>query len=144
MKDFLDNEFDVGDTVVYPAGSGRSITMVKARVVKFTDKSVVVQPLNSARWQQHHSTTMYRDTRTGKTFSKYADSAQAHMVRGFGYTRTETGEWFSLAHVRALPWTEHRNYSYAPVIWKDYVEEFEVGPKPVRLTVTKNIIKVDA
>ncbi len=33
MKDWLDQEYGVGDLVLYAAGSGRSITMVLARVV---------------------------------------------------------------------------------------------------------------
>lgn len=144
MIDFLGNEFGVGDYIVYPAGSGRSITMVKAQVVRFTESSVVVQPLDSARWQQHHETTQYRDTRTGKTFNAHADSASAHMQRAFGYTHKQTGEYITYEHGRELSWLELREYEYASPIWKDYVEKVKVGPKPVRLTITNNIVKVDA
>jgi hypothetical protein len=145
VKDFLGRQFNVGDYVVYPAGSGRSITMVKAQVVRFTDTSVVVQPLDSARWQQHTSTTKFRDTRTGKTFRPYsATSAREHMARPYGYLHKQTGEWVSYEDVQVLPYQQQKQYEWAPVVWKDYVEEIHVGPQPVRLTVTSNIIRIDA
>lgn len=144
MIDFLGNEFDVGDYIVYPAGSGRSITMVKAQVVRFTESSVVVQPLDSARWQQHHETTQYRDTRTGKNFDPYAAAAMAHMQRDAGYVHRETGDYITRAQFDVMPWPDRQAYTYATTIWKDYVEKVKVGPKPVRLTITKNIIRVDA
>lgn len=145
MKDFLGKEFDVGDYVVYPAGSGRSITMVKAQVIRFTDKSVIVQPLDSARWKQHHGTTRFRDTRTGKTFLPYSEakSTLEHMARPYGYHHKQTGEWVSYEEVRSLPYQEQQQYEWAPVVWKDYVEQIHLGPQPVRLTVTSNIIRID-
>ncbi len=143
MKDFLDNEISEGDIVVYPAGSGRSITMIKAEVKSIKDNGVVVQPLHSSRWSHHSNKTIYRDSRTGRSFQPYSEGARQHMQRPYGYINNDTGEWveYDLHH---LPRQERvGQYSWAPVIWRDYVEKVVEAPKPVHLKITENIVLIE-
>jgi hypothetical protein len=143
VKDFLGRDCTEGDIIVYPAGSGRSITMIKARLLKIKDNGVTVQPIVGARWQQHHGRTEYRDSRTGKSFNQYSKGAEKHMVQGYGAEHKETGDWLSYEDWKELPYpVRDRDWKWAPVIWKEYVVTEKVGPKPVHLTVTANIVRV--
>lgn len=140
MKDWLGQEYDVGDTVIYAAMSGRSVTMVLATVVKFNDsRSVTVQPERSSRWKQHHGRTRYIDNRTGRGIDPYAGWDEGRHVKEAGhYIRTDTCARVTDAEAWQLGYGMTR---WVPVQFKDYVEEVTEAPKPVTLTVTQNITK---
>ncbi len=151
MKDFLGNDFEVGDTIVYPKMSGRSVALCQGVVLKFNESgSVTVQPMVES-WdggRERSGTTRYIDTRTGKGFSPYADSAKKHMERPWGYKHKVTDKWISYEEYHAMNddrrvyQTEaQREYTWASVIWKDYVKK-ETTVKPVTITRTDNIILV--
>jgi hypothetical protein len=159
MKDWLGNDFGPGDTVLYAAQSGRSVTMVLATVVSINElyeieyckwhriesdtivpadaerrTTVTVQPLKSSRWEQHYGRTRYIDTRTGKGINPWLDK---HVASG-GYRRNKlTGE-----RVSDKDYSYSGEYEYVPTVFKDYVKEIHEGPKPVTLTVTDNIVRM--
>lgn len=150
MLDFLGKEFDVGDLIVYPMMSGRSVALVKGRVLKFNDSgSVGVQP-ETESWRggrERSGTTRYIDSRSGKGFSPYSEPGKKHMERDYGYIRVSTGEWISYDDYEAQ--RDSRSYfgsdpdiKWAPVIWKDYVK-IESKVKPVTITRTDNIILIE-
>lgn len=143
MEDFLGRTFGPGDTVVYPAQSGRSVNMVKARVISINPSgTVTVQPLMSARWEQHSGQTRYVDGRTGKGIDP--NRGTRHVETAGHYRNTRTGatvEWVPYADWRV--WRERDEYVYVPTKFKDYVTEKHEDPKPVALKVTKNIVRVD-
>ncbi len=158
MKDFLGNEFTVGDIIVYPKTSGRSVALVKATVLKFNESgSVSVQP-ELESWQGGRPrgvTTHYVDTRTGKRFPPYSTRSEQHKQRPSGYEHKVTGEWLSTAEwgeaedqarrSGRLSWQEiherRQQWTWTPVIWKPYVAEESVI-QPVTLTRTDNIVRV--
>lgn len=157
MKDFLGQEYAEGDTVLWAAGSGRSITMCVGKVVKFNESgSISVQPVRSSRWAQHHGSVHYLDTRTGKKFSEYAWTDE-HIKDVPHWIHKETGERedqyaFSSGAWDAerreyvpprLPFSARANYTYVPRVWEDYMVRVDVPPKPVTLRVTENIVKWD-
>ena len=150
MEDWLGNKIDVGDKVIYAAGSGRSITMVIGEVVKFMDNgNVRIQPLKSSRWKQHYGTDYYVDTRTEKRFDPWASFDQGthikerthfvHKVTGekvFAYTLSELAEILGKRYDEVM-----HAYEYVPFQWNDYVEKRNDGSKPVTISVTENITK---
>lgn len=150
MKDWLGKEYTVGDTVIYAAGSGRSITMVVARVLKFTEKEhpykdgttthVQVLPIRSSRWKQHGGHTKYIDTRTGKGIDPWAGKAKHMLVPGHEID-TRTGQKIpedNKPYNGGVPY-EYRKYVYT--VWQPWVKTVKEGVKPVTLTVTENITK---
>ncbi len=149
MKDFLGHEFEVGDTIVYPKMSGRSVALCKGVVLKFNESgSVNIQP-ETESWgggQERSGTTRYIDTRTGRGFSPYSDAATQHMIQGYGYEHKETGDWISYDEYHALGYTwlspEQAQYKWASPIWKDYVTT-ETKVKPVTISRTDNIILIE-
>lgn len=155
MKDFLGKEFGPGDLIVYPKMSGRSVCLVKGRVVKFNPSgSVTIQP-ETESWQggrERSGTTRYIDTRTGKGFNPYYDGAAQHQIRGYGYIHTPTDTFVEYEDYNNLrteayrtpgKWqTMQRDYQWAPVIWKDYVK-VENTVKPVTITRTDNILLIE-
>lgn len=154
MKDWLGQEIEVGDTVIYGgAGSGRSIQMVLAKVVKFNDSgSVTVLGIRGSRWKQHHTPSWYIDSRTSEKIDWWLPE---HKVSGGNY-RFEDGtlsDWncrkkrHSGTYVygdeawRALGPDRVEMGTYQRRILKDYVTEVFGSVKPVTLTVTENITK---
>jgi hypothetical protein len=162
MKDWLGNDFGPGDTVLYAAQSGRSVTMILATVVSINElifdegsygfvridkapdsaiannaerrTTVTVQPLKSSRWKQHVGRDRYIDTRTGKGINPWLAK---HCASG-GYRRNKlTGE-----RVSDNDYSYTAEYEYVPTVFKDYVMEIHEGPKPVTLTVTENIVRM--
>jgi hypothetical protein len=72
MKDWLGQEYDVGDLVIYPAPHGNhGANMRLAKVVKFNKNTVTVQPLMSARYGDIRN-HCYVDTRTWRRIDPYA------------------------------------------------------------------------
>ncbi len=167
MKDFLGREFEVGDLIVYPKMSGRSVCLVKGVVKKFNDSgTVTVQPeVESWNGGQDRSTTeKYIDTRTGKSFNAYHDNADQHVERGYGGTNKETGEWISseeysilIQRVRhdwllanpdsryvphSVEWEFSDKFTHTSRVWKDYVKIESTIPT-VTIKRTDNIILVD-
>lgn len=172
MKDFLGNEYGVGDRVVYAAQSGRSATMVHAKVLEFKDNgNVVVQPLESSRWTQHYGRTRYIDSRNGKgidpTFPKH-HKVKEHWTRGddptvytadgvvhvareeSGYTGGEYGPRYTYDYSQRREedrrWRAFneswKSFTRHKPVWADYVQKAGDGPRPVTLYVTENIVKV--
>lgn len=148
-KDWLGQDYEVGDTVVYAAMSGRCANMQVARVVAFKDNgNVVVQGLSGARWNQHHERVHYVDNRTGKRIrSVYADE---HIAVGSHWKHPVTGETYDLGGRSAYYRRPHEpgalELVYVPVQFKDYVEKITEGPKPVTLQKgagVQSILKID-
>lgn len=144
MKDWLGQEISEGDTIIYAAMSGRSVTMVLGTVVKFNESGTVrVQPVKSSRWEQHHGRLRYIDNRTGKGIDPYSGDGK-HIASEGHYVRTDTGEKvtaddkYNLYRRGVLSW---RDVEYKPTAFKDYVERVTDEVKPVTLTVTENITK---
>lgn len=149
LRDFLGRDYGVGDTVVYAAGSGRSITMVFGEVVKIHDSGAIsVQPLDSARWVQHHGSTHYIDTRTGKRIDPWAGEGR-HLKTPPMYRNKTTGETITSEEHherRSKPGFYQREWSdweYQPAVFADYVQEVKEGPKPVTLQITENVVRVE-
>jgi hypothetical protein len=118
MKDWLGNDFGPGDTVLYAAGSGRSITMILATVVSINESyfdnvvwewrrvdsdtiildntqrktTVTVQPLKSSRWEQHGGQTRYIDTRDATRINPWCgnnpDGTYRHLDGGYYQCKT--------------------------------------------------------
>lgn len=149
LCDFLGREYGVGDTVVYAAGSGRSITMVFGEVVKIHESGAInVQPLDSARWVQHHGSTHYIDTRTGKRIDPHAGEGR-HYETPPSYRHRTTGETLTSEDYherRNVPGFYLRDWSeweYQRAVFHDYVQEVKEGPKPVTLQITENVVRVE-
>lgn len=138
MKDWLGQEFSVGDLVIYGAGSGRSITMVLGRVTKFNAGSVGVQPLRSSRWPPPRR-TRWIDNRTGKGIDPYA--TEKHTEVPAHYVHKVTGKTITAEERYVLDRWERREYEYIPPVFKDYAEEVITPVQPVTISVTKNITK---
>lgn len=157
MEDFLGNTYKAGDQVLYAAMSDRSANMVLAKVVEIKENgNVVVEPVKSARWKQHHGRTRYTDTRTGKTFDPYGPKAEQHLARKSHYYDKRTGEELDRSRlnsriysdVQPFGWQPNPHYVPGDFVgwkndeWKDYVKVENVTSK-VTLTVTENIVKWD-
>lgn len=118
LTDFLGREYGEGDLVIYGAHSGRSINMVIGCVEKIVQKyydrdkykwmpgapgavmgeeektkiSVVIQPLRSSRWNQHHDKRYYVDTRNGKRIDPDAPSGK-HILKPSHYAFADGTEF---------------------------------------------------
>jgi hypothetical protein len=139
VKDFLDQEFGPGDTIVYPAASGRSINMVAATVISINEKGTVrVQPFEGARWKRS-SRIRYIDTRTGKGIDPWLDE---HIKQPPHRRHKMTGLKLTWEEWHRLPFLQQQDFEYVRVTLKDYVGTVDDGPAPVNLKVTKNIVKV--
>lgn len=150
MKDWLGNDLQVGDTVIYPAASGRSITMVVGEITGFgerdtgwdeakTEPTIKIRPLRSSRWRQHRGTNYYVDNRTGKRIDPYrraADGTFPHVADG-GYYRDAAGN----RHERQVYRGNDHLFEYVPTVFADHVEKRHDGPKPVTIGVTENVTK---
>lgn len=158
FEDFLGNTVEAGDTILYAAMSGRSVQMVKAKVLAIREKTVTVEPMDCARWKQHWGREKYLDDK-GKPFDPYGPNRAKHIQRESGYILNSTGEfhtsefrtevfnkmraeWYSI-HKTPMPWKNERDiFSYAPEIWKDYVKIEKVKTK-VTLQVLQNIVLIE-
>lgn len=150
MKDWLGNEYDVGDKVIYAAGSGRSITMVLAEVVKI--RKVCRDP-DSWNWVEigldeeapfktmwNHDTrqrepTDERETTEFRVTVQPLNSSrwqQHHEQRRFEDKRT--------GQPIKNPYSEEHWLGAIDQHFKDHVREIKSPPKPVTLMVTENIV----
>lgn len=142
FTDWLGQPIEIGDHLLYPAGSGRSITMVLAKLVRIHDNgSVTVEPVKASRWKQHYGRTRYIDTRTGKGIDPFRDP---HIADGGYKYRTDTGERvteeeeYQLIRSRAMKWSD---FSYKTVEFKDYVQRVDQATTAVHISVVENITK---
>lgn len=111
MKDWLGNEFGVGDKVIYAAGSGRSITMVVGEVTRVWEvyrdhdnyEWAVLPPGEQAPFKK----------KWNQDIRDYVDLPEREKT---------------VARVQVKPLRSSR--------WKQHY-----GDKPVTITVTKNITK---
>lgn len=150
MQDWLGNDLGVGDMVIYPAGSGRSITMVVGQIVDFgqrrdwsgeekTAPTIKIQPLGSSRWEQHYGTDYYVDTRTGKRIDPYrpaGDGSYPHIAQRAYYlgkdgTRHPNQDWSGNDAQRV----------YVDAVFAEHVEKRHDGPKVVTIQITENVTK---
>lgn len=148
LTDFLGRTYGVGDTVVYAATSGRSVTMVFGRVVALRPSGAIdVQPLDAARWEQHSGRTHYVDTRTGKRIDPHVEDGR-HYAKPPCYRHDVTGE-----EVSYEAWPDRRpaaglhgdwlHWRYQPAVMREYVEQVHEGPRPVTLQITENVVRID-
>lgn len=146
MQDWLGKELNVGDKVLYPAGSGRSITMIIGEIVEFKDNgSVRIQPLNSSRWKQHYGTDYYVDTRTGKRIDPWKTYEQGTHFKSKGYYQHKaTGNVITAEEHQALRGNTYFEYDYVSAVFQDWVKQRNDGPKPVTISVTENLTKWEA
>lgn len=142
--DWLGQPYGPGDLVLYPAGSGRSITMVIGEVLKVNKSgSVSIRPIRSSRWKQHYGRSKYIDERTGKTILN--PYGAEHIESPGHYRNKTTGDEISSDHYYDLRRRDVvaalSGYEYVPTVFKDYVK-FVVEPtKSVTVSVTENITK---
>lgn len=144
--DFLGQKYGVGDTIVYAGTSGRSVQMVLGRVVKFNPTgSVKVQPIDQAsRWKQHHGSSHFIDSRTGKRIDPYREDGGHIKVPSF-YRHEETGEELSYSELGTRTrgnYLERAKFHYVSTVFQDWVVKVDEPVKSVTLHVTENILKV--
>lgn len=127
MKDWLGQEYGVGDLVIYPAAHGNhGANMRMARVVRFNENTVTVQPLKSARYGDMKS-CCHVDTRTWRRIDPYSNSNWKNpdiWVNPLGDT------YFSFVRDGS------QKKSLQP-----WIEKKEIAASPVVVRVTKNITK---
>lgn len=165
LIDINDQEIEVGDTVVYPQMSGRSVQMVKAKVVAINHggdgkggqivTSVQVQRLQGARWDatSMYTSTKYRDKRTGKNVDIYKTDKHYEVVPSCSLVERSTGQvvWTG-SHSGEAPWQFRDCYGpYSRYVFQwnkgklhDYVEEYKPEPRLPLSTISnvKNVVKV--
>lgn len=147
-KDWLGNEYDVDDLVIYAAMSGRSVTMVLARVVRLNESgTVTVCPVKSSRWKQHYGKNYYIDNRTGKRIDPWRSDkhveVEAYYVHKNDPTRTLSLDELHSRTFRdwaKLGETLH-DYEYVSTQFKDYVERKHEPTEKVTIHITENIVK---
>lgn len=123
LTDWRGNEYAAGDTVIYGAMSGHSITMVEGTVTDiykvyradqdwkrlddgqeaplqpWQDEAsvqlrVVVSPTNSTRWTQHRDRTRYKNRNTGKYMDPNSGDGK-HVERSSGFIHVPSGRYLS-------------------------------------------------
>lgn len=171
LKDFMGNELNIGDTVVYASLAGRSAKLTKGKIVAFKASGVQVQRESTSWGGDVSKQTRWVDSRTGKGIDP---SYAKHQERGYGYVNQKTGEY-----IRSEDYYHHRYTNYQAVqdwyqkhgygwgyystpkrpeyilnpdfvdadwksvspIYKDYVTEVEKAPPPVTVG-TGSMLKV--
>lgn len=150
MKDWLGNEYDVDDLVIYAAMSGRSVTMVLAKVISFNESgSVTLCPVKSSRWKQHYGRSIYIDNRTGKRIDPYRSDKHVEVEAYF--VHKDNPEWtLSINEYNELPYRlrtkgggkeDKYAYEYVSTKFKDYVEYKTEPTQKVTIHITENIVK---
>lgn len=128
VTDWRGNDYGVGDTVIYGAQSGHSITMVEGTVTdiynvyraeigwKRLDEGqeaplqswekeaaislrVQIQPSNSTRWTQHNTRTRYKNRNTGKYMNPDSGNGK-HVERKSGFNHIPSGRFLTYEEVR--------------------------------------------
>jgi len=151
VKDFLGQEYDVGDKVLYAAGSGRSITMVLAEVVGISKhyrdpdewhwvKVGMDDPVpHKRRWnretKEYDPLAEEVDTEIRVSVQPLNSSRWEQHSRVKVYTDKRTGETIKNPYD-----DEHWGAGTKGNLFKDHVEITEFPPKPVTLSVTDNIV----
>ena len=64
MKDFLNNDINVGDTIVYPGRQGSSLWMNKAKVIG-------IEMEHRPSWSYHYVPTLLVQRDNGKVYKVY-------------------------------------------------------------------------
>jgi hypothetical protein len=157
VKDWLGNDLAVGDRVLYPAGSGRSITMVIGEITGFgeftepqwrsEDKvltTIKVQPLKASRWKQHHGTDFYVDTRTGKRIDPYRqakDGSFPHIAVPGYYLDADGARHEHQQYGRDACGAMREQCTYVSTVFRKHVEKRHEGPKPVTIHITENVTR---
>jgi hypothetical protein len=120
LKDWLGQEYDVGDKIIYAASHGNhGHSMVIAEVIKFGVSTVTVRPLNDSRSGKRKNYG-YLDERSGNSLDPYSAK-----------------NWDS-SDVWDLVYTMHsvKRRNLHP-----YIKRVELPAKPVALKIAKNITK---
>ena len=89
----------------------------------------------SSRWEQHSGHDYYVDNRTGKRISPWTDE---HIKTHGHYKNVHTGE---RKLDRPLYPGAMDDWVFVATEFHDHVEQRHEEPKPVRITVTENIVK---
>ena len=114
MKDWLGNEFGVGDLIIYAVSHGsHGHSMVVAELLKFNPTTVTVQPLHDSR-RGRRTSTGHVDTRTGKSIDPYSS-------KGW-----HSDDIWVMKPARNL---------------QPHIKRVELPAKPVALKITKNITR---
>jgi hypothetical protein len=114
MKDWLGNEYGVGDKIIYAASHGNhGRSMVIAEVLKFNPTTITVRPLHDSR-RGRRIFNGHVDTRTGKPVDPYSNKS----------------------------WNSEDVWIMLPErVLQPLIKRVDFPAKPVALKVTKNITK---
>lgn len=163
LVDVAGNTIEVGDWVVYPQMSGRSVQIVLGKLVGWNGSTAQIERVEGGRWTPGYRSTKHRDRRTGANINIYTDDWRHWEIRPHS-TYVLDGEEISQEELdRQHPLSEsfnngwgrtsqsdyhaliaRRQYkpSYHPGALKDYVEEYTAPLKPVTIHNVRNIVKV--
>lgn len=140
MKDFLGCEYGIGDHVVYPSMSGRSVTMthgVVTAVSEFDNGPVQIRPLDSARWKNHYGRNRYRNIETGDIVTpkkaRLKDGHRRHRDTGQELSTSEYYDQYN--HLDRADWISIEE------TLKPGFEKVNIV-SPVTVHNTENIVKV--
>lgn len=137
VKDFLGNEYTVGSLVIYPVSYGsHSVMLAMGKVLKISEKSVQVEPVEASRGKHYYGRTRYIDNRTGKGIDPYCNSGK-HIEEEGHYILKETGSRLARTEVMRYGYGQTE---YIPAKFKDYVERVNNPTSVVTLKVTSNIV----
>lgn len=163
LIDIAGNEIAPGDDVVYPQMSGRSVQMVRGKLVSYNGKTAQIERAEGSRWSASYNRTRYRDKRTGKGIDPYTASRKHYKVKpSHTFTNKETGEVlrafdgeeaspeYKQVYETLYGWNfygreaarEQWASDYHRGEFHDYVEEYTDEPKPVTIHNVSNIVKV--
>ena len=156
LTDIAGNEIRPGDDVVYPQMSGRSVQMVRGKLVAYNGKTAKVERVEGSRWRATYGgETRYRDKRTGKGIDPYRSnkhyrvqptSIVTHKVTGEVIRQDENREAFNEAYDTIGCGVGPSKSEWVATWYRgelhDYVEEYTAAPKPSIIHNVKNIVKV--
>jgi hypothetical protein len=154
LVDVAGNTINIGDPVVYPQMSGRSVQQVLGKLVAYNGKTAQIERVEGGRWKAGYQSTKHRDTRTGKNINVWSNS-MAHWLRqpSLTYVHEDPSkpalterEFFA-----RFPWSRSsqpsdERFKYTRTYDRgqlhDYMEEFTEPLKPVTIRCLDNIVKV--
>jgi hypothetical protein len=157
LVDIAGHTLAIGDTVVYPQQSGRSVQMVLGELISWNGKTAQIRRSGGSRWKPSYENTRYRDTRTGKNVNIYAGNYEHFEVKPRSYLKhSETGEELSdVEHRQRYPFVSSYVYGggikddrykwlakYDQGVLKEYIEKYSEDAKPVTIKNVSNIVKV--
>lgn len=164
LTDIAGNEIRPGDDVVYPQMSGRSVQMVRGKLVEYNGKTAKVERVEGSRWSASYGGEIrYRDKRTGKGIDPTRTLKHYKVKPSHTFTHSETGEVLrkvegeeASEEYRTVYYQYDRSTwyggsgfdprwkpQYHPGVYHDYVEKHTAAPKPSIIHNVKNIVKIE-